>query len=410
MLQRSLKSNLLASLEDTPVVLINGARQVGKSTLARQLIAQEHSARYLTFDDNAVLVAAKTNPQGFIRELTKPVVLDEVQHVPEIFPAIKEAVDTNRVAGNFLLTGSANILLLPTLAESLAGRMEILTLWPLAQCEIENCRCSFVDDIFQGNISSDFDSTLTRSDLIARIIIGGFPEAVSRSNFVRRSAWFRSYVSTMLLRDIRDLAHIANMVDIPRLLQMLAGRCATIVNFAELARSLAMPQSTLKRYFALLETIYMVRRINAWSNNLSKRVIKAPKLLLTDTGVLCHLLKLDHERLADDGNLFGHVLENFVIMELVKQAGWSASAIDFFHYRNHVGEEVDLVMEGPGGKIVAVEIKASANLTAKTFMHLEKFADSCKERFHRGIVFYTGNKILAYDARIIALPIDILWR
>jgi hypothetical protein len=322
MIRRHLTDLVLEALADTPVVLVNGARQTGKSTLVQSPDLAPAKRAYLTFDDPGVLAAARRDPNGFIAGLPAPVTLDEVQHVPELFPAIKAAVDRGREPGRFLLTGSANVLLLPKLSESLAGRMEMLTLWPFSHGELNGVREGFVDALFAPRPSWHLERSeeVGRAALFATVLAGGYPPVLARRVGARRRAWYQSYVTTVLQRDVRDLANIADLTAVPRLLAVLASRAGGLLNFADLSRSLAMPQTTLKRYFALLEATFLVRLLPPWSGNLGQRVIQTPKVYLSDTGLLAHLLGLTVDRLAVDAGLAGGLLENFVLMELLISA------------------------------------------------------------------------------------------
>ena len=310
---------LLDALSDTPVVVLNGARQSGKSTLVQSLTASPASPQiaprqYLTLDDAVVLNAAKSDPAGFINALPGPVTLDEVQRAPELFLAIKAAVDRNRQPGRYLLTGSADVLLLPGIADSLAGRVEVLSLWPLSSAALAvNAALNRADGVFQGDLAALAIAPCDRSDLIARLLAGGFPDAITRSNASRRTAWFDSYVQSILQRDVRDLANIEQLTEIPNLLQLLATRSATLLNFAELSRSCGLPQSTLKRYFALLEMLFLVVRLPSWERNAGKRLVKAPKVFLPDSGLLCHFMGETSNGLAARAGLPGSVVETFVL-------------------------------------------------------------------------------------------------
>ena len=339
-LRRNITDRLLQSLADTPVVLVNGARQTGKSTLVQFMEPPASGRQYLTFDDPSILAAAKTDPSGFVAGLTTPVTLDEVQHVPEIFRAIKVAVDRRRESGRFLLTGSADVLLLPKLSESLAGRMEVLTLWPFSQGEMAGIRERFLDMLFSKEPAwqSDKSSTLQRSDLFEKIMAGGYPPVVARKQAARRKGWFQSYLMTILQRDVRDLANIADLTAVPQLLSVIASRAGSLLNFADLSRSLSLPQTTLKRYFALLETTFLVQLLRPWSVNTGQRVIRTPKTYLNDTGLLSHLLGLTLERLELDAGLAGAALENFVLMELRKQAAWSDTQPRLYYWRTASGK------------------------------------------------------------------------
>lgn len=405
---RHLQPLLEEALGDSPVVLLNGARQTGKSTLAQMLLTKR-DAQYFTFDDASVLSAAATDPIGFLAGLPGAVVLDEVQRVPELFLALKAAVDRDRRPGRFLLTGSANVLLLPRLADSLAGRMEILELWPLSQAEIEGGSKNFIDVVF-GDALPTLQQGALEPDLQERLLFGGYPEALGRSNQRRRTAWFEGYLTTILQRDIRDLANIEGLAELPRLLSLLAARSCTLLNYAELSRSSGIAQSTLKRYLSLLEASFLVRLLPAWSGNLSKRLIKSPKILLNDVGLAAHLLGLDKQRLTRDRNLLGQLLELFVGLELFKQTSWSEARPHLFHYRDVANREVDLVLERASGALVGIEVKAAQAIDARDFKGLRALAEETGERFHRGVVFYTGDQVVPFARNLHALPLTSLWR
>jgi len=323
-----------------------------------------------------------------------------------LFVAIKATVDRNRSPGRFLLTGSANVLVLPRLSDSLAGRMEVLTLWPFSEGELADTQSSFIDAAFAASLPSRGG---TAGDIFSRILRGGFPPAVERADPERRKAWFGSYILTILERDVREIAQVDNLAALSRVLALIAGRVGSLVNFAEVARNLAIPQTTLKRYFALLEATFLARLISPWSTNLGKRLIKTPKLYLNDTGLASSLLGLTAERLRQESVLRGGLLENFVAMELLKQTGWSAAKTQLFHFRTASGQEVDFLLESDAGRIVGVEVKASATVTGHDFNGLRALAEMAGSRFHRGIVLYTGSETVPFTANLYALPVDALW-
>ena len=417
MLQRNALPGLRAALADTPVVLLHGARQTGKTTLTQTIAGGKPPRRYLTLDDPTVLAAAGSDPAGFIGGLEGSVVIDEVQHAPGLFPAIKAEVDRRRTSGRFLLTGSANVLLVPKLSESLAGRLQLITLWPLSQGEIEGRTEGFIDAAFAAKFAPKFagrDSSATKGSkngvpLLDRIVRGGYPEPIARPSGARRSAWYGSYLTTILQRDVRDLANIEGLADFPRLLSLIASRTSGLLNFADLSRGLSMSQSTLKRYFSLLEATFLVVTLPAWSGNLGLRLTKAPKVMLADTGLACHLLGLDPARLKSDGNARGSLLENFVAMELVKQAGWSELEPKLFHFRTPSGREVDLVLEVPGGRVVGIEVKSSSGVNSDDFAGLRTLRETAGEKFVRGIVLYDGAEIVPFEKDLVAVPISALW-
>jgi hypothetical protein len=391
------------------MVLLQGARQTGKSTLAESLAEGEYPARYLTFDDPALLTTARHDPAGFVAGLHEPVVLDEIQRAPELFPALKVRVDRDRRPGRFLLTSSANVTLLPRFTEPLTGRMALLTLWPLSQGEIEERMEGFVDVVFSATLPPLTEALPDRSEVIRRMLRGGYPEVLLRSAESRRSAWFSSYLTTILHRDVRDLANIEGLTALPRLLAVLSARVMALTNFAEWSRSIGLPLSTLKRYMALLERTFLVQMLPAWSGNAGKRLVKAPRLLLGDTGLVANVLGADARRLTAKPELFGPLLENFVAMELLKQLAWSRVRAGLHHFRTQTGQEVDLVLEEKAGRIVGIDVKASATVSAQDFKGLRTLAEVVGKRFRRGVVLYTGSSAIPFGTHLHALPVGALW-
>ena len=408
MLPRHATARLQEALADTPVVYLQGARQAGKSTLAKDL-AEQRSASYMTLDTAAVCAAAADDPDGFVAGLHRPVVIDEAQRVPALATAIKAAVDADRTPGQFLLTGSAGVMALPTLADSLAGRMELHTLWPLSQGEIAGVRETFVDRLFAPKLETPATAPTTENDMIDRICAGGYPEARSRRAGRRRNAWFDAYTDAILQRDVRELAQIDRLLDMPRLLSLLASRTGQLVNQADIARTLGLPQTTLKRYLTLLETTFLVQRLPAWFTNIGKRLAKAPKLMLVDTGLLAHLLDADAARLRRNRVLLGHVFENFVAMEITKQLGWCEKRCRLFHFRTEGGAEVDLVIEDRAGRLVGVEVKGTATLRPQHFAGLKALKEAAGERFVRGVVVYLGTEVVPFGEHLHGLPVGQVW-
>jgi predicted AAA+ superfamily ATPase len=405
---RRARPALEAALADTPVVLVVGPRQAGKTTLCR-LVAERRGVRVLSLDDAATLAAATTDPTGFIAAIDGPVVLDEIQKAPALLPAIKLAVDRRRTAGRFLLTGSADVLSLPRVSESLAGRVEVLTLWPLSQGELVGRREGFIDALFAR---AKVDAGVTgesRAQLVERALRGGFPEAVARRDPERRRAWFRAYVTTMIERDVRDLAQIEGLTDLPRLLNLLAARSASLLNVAELSRSLGLAHTTLSRYLALLEQAFLVRRVPAWAGSRARRAVKTPRVWVPDTGLLGHLAGLTPARLAEEPATVGPLLETFVVSELTKQRGWSRTPVELLHFRTHGGHEVDVVLEAPDGHLVGVEVKAAATIGGGDLKGLRALRDIAGKRFYRGVVLYTGRETLPFGPDLWALPVSALW-
>ncbi len=403
MFERYLAAPLREALDDTPVVLLHGARQTGKSTLAKAVDARR---RYLTLDDATVLTSARSDAAAFVNSLSTPVVIDEVQRAPKLFLAIKASVDRDRRPGHFLLTGSANVMMLPRLADTLAGRMEILTLWPLSQGELEGQREGFVDAIF----SASFSPPSGAAPFLERVLQGGYPEAQVRKTPARRKAWFRSYVTTLLQRDVRDLSNVEALTELSRLLTVLAGRAAGQLNVADLSRTLSIPQTSLKRYMSLLEATFLVQVLPAWTAPVSRRLVKSPRLCLSDTGLAAALLDLDVQRLAHDPAIAGALLENFVVMELKKQMGWSRGLPSLWHYRTHDGLEVDVVLESPAGDVVGIEVKSGVTLSRNDWRGLRALREDAGARFRRGVVLYGGSEVVPFGEDLLAVPLSALWR
>jgi len=397
-----------AALADTPVVLLHGARQTGKSTMARGMASGPRRARYLTFDDAATLSAARRDPQGFLAGLEGNLVIDEVQRVPPLFRAIKAEVDRDRRPGRFLLTGSAHILMVPRLSESLAGRMEILTLWPFSQGEIEGSKEEFLDAVFAPG-SFGITRAASPKDIMGRMLAGGFPEAVARKDPGRRGDWYSAYLDTILQRDVRDMAGITRLDDMPRLLSILASRAGGLLGLLDVSRNLGIPYTSLRRYLVILEMAFLVRLLPPWSRRVSARLAKAPKVLLCDTGLAAHLEGMNAERLGRDPMAFGRMLESFVAIELVKQAEWCSSRPRLAHFRAYTGEEVDVVLEDRAGNVVGVEVKASVGVDERDFRGMKALSSLAGKAFRRGVVLYRGGEVVPFGKDMYAVPIGALW-
>jgi len=411
MIPRHLTPSLLQALQDNPVVLLQGPRQSGKSTLAQALASAGHQARYVTLDDAAVLAAVARDAGGFLSGLTGPVIIDEVQLAPELFRAIKLEVDRQRTPGRFLLTGSSNVLLLPKLSESLAGRMEILTLWPFSQGEMAGLREGFIDALFhQGPLPAVAPLALTRQNLAQRMTTGGYPEMAHRVDPARRQAWFGSYITTILQRDVRDMADIEGLTQMPRLLSLLAAQTGGLLNIAALSRDIGLAQPTLKRYLTLLQATHLYQPLPAWSGSPRKRFIKREKVYLNDSGLVAYLRGLEVAPLAEPNADLGALLESFVGQELHKQIGWSQTKPALYYYRTADGREVDYVLEDRRGMIVGVEVKAATNLRSEDLRGLADLADATGKRFVRGVVLYLGREVVPFGANLHALPMEALWR
>ncbi len=406
MFERHIQSALQEALADTPAVMVVGARQTGKTTLAGKLAAGPWRASYVTLDDPTALEAATADPAGFVAGLGGPAVIDEIQKAPALLPAIKAAIDGDRRPGRFLLTGSADVLALPRVSESLAGRMEVITLWPLSQGELAGRRERFVDRVLGGEAPPPARGG---EDAVARLLRGGYPEAVARPRASRRRAFFDAYVATLLARDARDVAAVENPGALRRLLRLAALRSASLLNHSELARTLAIPVTTLKRYLALLETLFLLHEVPAWASNRGKRLVRAPKLHVADTGLLAALAGFDEEALRRERTLLGPILESFVAAELGKQIGWSETRPGLHHFRTHPGQEVDLVLEDARGRVVGIEVKASGTVAASDLDGLRTLAAPAGKAWVQGIVLYLGTPVVAFGPGLTACPVDTLW-
>ncbi len=424
---RLIEARLAEALEDAPVVLIHGPRQCGKTTLAQYGYAPKHLGwlerpadeaveeesqeyAFITFDDTVAREGAKADPVGFVAGLPERAILDEVQRVPEIFAALKAEVDRHRQPGRFILTGSSNVLLVPTLSDSLAGRMEIVRLHPLAQAELAgvDAQEGFLDALFGGGLQPGQSERLG-PELAVRVVSGGFPAALARPEGRRRSNWYRSYVETLVQRDVRDLAHIRRPDALARLLSAAASETARLYNLSELGSPLQITRPTVAEYVALLERLFLVDPLLPWHSNRLSRLVKTAKLHIGDTGLAASLLNLDAAALAADRPLLGRLLETFVLQELKRQASWSDAETEFFHFRDRDGAEVDIVMERGPGALAGLEVKASATVTRRDFRSLRKIADALGDRFVAGVVLYDGENVVSFGDRFKAVPIRRLW-
>jgi predicted AAA+ superfamily ATPase len=406
MYKRHVLRELEQCLKIFPAILLTGARQSGKTTLVDELAAK--GGYYtVTLDDDTTLASAIRDPSGWLLSLPKPVIIDEVQRAPEIFLAMKLDIDKNRNPGRYILTGSSDPLLSPDLADSLAGRMGILNLYPLSQGEIRGKEESFINKVFSDSFHPEQVEELTPENLYQIMIRGGFPtvQALDNSDIKR---WFKSYIKTMLERDVTDIANIDGLQEFPRLLRLLANRSSMVVNIADVARSLGLVSVTTNRYISILEAIFFVHFLPAWFTNLGKRLKKAPKIHLCDTAMIAQLLDVDEARLLKDTQLAGHFLETFVYSELNKQKSWSSIQCDLFHFRD--GDyKVDLVLEKPDGTIVGIEVTMSRTLATDDLKGLRHLQKTSNNNFKRGIILHPGSQIEYLDDNLWSVPIQCLW-
>ncbi len=403
--RRLAEPRLVEALADTPVVLIHGPRQCGKTTLALQ-IGKRRGYRYYTFDDAATLAAARADITGFAARLERRAILDEVQHVPELFAALKPVIDTHRRSARFILTGSSNVLLVPRLSDSLAGRMEIFRLYPLSQVELARAKPTFLDMLFSA--AQEFPHAGREGkELVERIVRGGYP-VVQKRTPRRRQDWYANYVETLIQRDVRDIARVGSLAALPKLLTLAASQTARLANLSELASGFELSRPTIHNYLTLIERLFLVEFLPPWFSNRVKRLIKTPKLHFGDTGLACSLLRCSAAELDDQRELLGQMLETFVFGEVAKQASAHPERIALYHLRDKDGYEVDIVLQ-LGTSHAGIEVKAASSIGERDFRGLKRLREILGARFHTGIVLYDGDHLLPFGDRLLAVPLSALW-
>lgn len=403
--ERFSAARITTALADTPVVMLIGPRQCGKTTLVRQFAGQKRE--YVTLDDDTVLEAARNDPAGFVRGFDLAAI-DEVQRAPELLRAIKRSVDNDRRAGRFLLTGSANILTLPQVSESLAGRMEIVSLMPISRAEIAGKKPTFLKTAFTGKLAKP-GSAVIGDDLVRTVLVGGYPEMLRRESSRRRQAWARDYVKAIVQRDVRDIAEVEKLDQLPRLLQILAHHSGQLTNFTQIGGQLGIDDKTARRYIGILEQMFLVHRVPPWYRNRLKRLVKTPKLHFLDSGLLAAMLGLTAEQIAKDRSKFGALLETFVFSEVLRQTAWCDESYTLHHYRDKDQDEVDIIVEDERGAMAGIEVKASATVYASDFKGIRKLKNISGDNLKLGVVLYDGTKTVPFGDRLFAAPISCLW-
>ncbi len=404
---RLLAPRLREALKDSPAVLIQGPRQTGKTTLALD-VGKARGFAYISFDDDGARDAAENDPKGFVAALPTRVILDEVQRVPWIFPALKRTIDHRRTAGRFILTGSTNVMLVPRLSESLAGRLAILQLHPLSQVELQRVRSRFIEALFNNRFRTRL-SEGNRGSLTDLIASGGYPAALARRSTLRRQAWYRDLVETQIQRDVQDVARIHSLNVLPRLLSYAAANTASLFNASDLAAPFHQSRQTINDYVTVLERVFLVERLTPWHSNQLSRLVKTPKLHIGDTGLACALLGVDAQNLAEDRTRLGSLFESFVLQELRRQASGRAIPIRFFHYRDRDGFEVDIVAERSASTLAGIEVKGASSVRERDFRGLRKLRGVAGNRFAAGVVLYDGDTAIRFDTNLWALPVSTLW-
>jgi predicted AAA+ superfamily ATPase len=393
------------ALEDTRVVLVEGPRQAGKTTLIRKFVNDRRP--YLSLDDPVILANAKNDPVGFIRNLDGAVI-DEIQRAPELMLVIKQSVDSNTAPGRFLLTGSANVMALPTIGDSLAGRIEIVELFPFAQSELFGRNGDAIDRFF-GKEPLKFGNPVLGQQLAEIVARGGYPEAVARKDERRRVKWFNDYLDLILDRDVRDISTIDQLEKLPMLVRLLAEQSGQLSNHTNIASALQISRATVARYIETLERMFLIDTLPPWFSNRISRLIKTPKHHFLDSGLLSALRQFSPVPPQANPNRFGPLLESFVGAELRKLIGWSEARVTLSHFRTKEGDEVDFVLEDQQGRVVGIEVKASATLRRGDFSGLRKLEAAAGDKFVRGLVLHDHDGLRPVSAKISGVPISVLW-
>jgi predicted AAA+ superfamily ATPase len=409
LIPRHAQTAVTAALSDTRVVVINGARQTGKSTLARLVTADFPGSELRFLDEAPVRAAALADPALFVRH-SGLLVIDEVQRAPDLFLAIKHEVDTDSRPGRFLLTGSARLTGLRDIPDLLPGRSETIELYPLSQGEIDRRPDGFVAAVLRHGVALRVPaSDLRRDDYLERALRGGYPEAVRRTDTGRRARFFESYISDLVNRDVRQLTDIERPADMRRLVNLVAASTGSLAVPASMASRLQVPASTVKRYLDLLDLLFVTHRIPAWSSNLATRAVATPKLLLTDSGLAAHLTGMSLRRARQPTALVGPLIETFVLGELARQLSLADQPVRLYHYRDRDHYEVDAVLEAPSGEVIACEVKAAETVRSDDFRGIQRLARRLGDQLTAGIVLYAGGQALPFGERLRAWPISALW-
>ncbi len=401
------------ALRDTRVVTVNGARQVGKSTLIKAVLRSHPNSRERRLDDAMERQAALNDPTRFVRH-TGLLAIDEIQRVPELVLSIKAEVDEDPTPGRFILTGSARLLGLRKLPDALVGRMETIELWPFSQGEIDRRKEMFIDNLFDDRSVFDIINdreigTETRDGYIERCLRGGFPEAIKRTG-ARRAKFFDAYVDDLIDRDVMQLAEIHRRGELRSLLRLLAGSMAQPLRVERIASEVGLSATTAERYISLLEEVFLIKRLDGWTSSATGRALGLRKVLFVDSGLAANICGLTMSRIRRTDSLVGPLIENFVIGEIARQLTWAETRARLFHYRTKEHVEVDAVLEAADGRIVGIEIKSSETVTRDDFAGLRHLQSRLGDRFHMGLVLYSGKIVSAFGEPFLAAPIDLLWQ
>lgn len=405
-IDRHINNNILEAIRDTPVIFLSGPRQTGKTTLVRKL-AEQLKIRYITLDDDVTLLAAQHDPSGFIQSIDRAVI-DEIQRAPKLLMSIKKNIDENRLPGRFLLTGSANLMALPKVADSLAGRMETLRLYPLSQSEINGNNDNWIDAAF-ANIILENKAIQTYDELVNIVLTGGYPEMLNRTSPKRRSTWARQYIEAIVLRDVQDIAEVGKLDALPRLLQALGHNSGQLCNYSRLGAELGLNHKTVASYMDVFEHMFLLKRVPAWAKTGIKRLIKTPKIQFLDSGLLASLIGVNSNKIDQNRTVFGNLLETFVYAELLKHTTTAEDNYKILYYRDTEKVEVDFIIENSMGDSVAIEVKAAVSIQPGDLLGLKRFSDLVGHKLKLSLILYAGDKILPLGDNIWAVPVSSLW-
>jgi len=409
LLARHIRPQVLEALAESRAVALLGARQVGKSTLVADIAANEHPARMISLDDEPTLNAARADPASFVASITSPAMIDEVQRAPSLLLAIKRRLDNDQTRGQFLLTGSANILTLPTVADALPGRVRYVNLSPLSQGELRGTRETFIDALFDSRPPHISGATIGRAAAASMIATGGYPESQGLSAR-GRSGFFSGYLASIIGRDLQDVANVRNVENIEQLLYVIAARSGGLASYHGMAADLGIDTNTAGAHTKILEDLFLVAKLKSWHVNLGSRQIKSPKLYILDSGLLAYLVGANERRITEDGPVAGAMLESFVAMELRRQADWTSEPVSLYHYRDKQQREVDVVIERHSGEVVGIEVKTTATPRSADFAGLRHLRDKLGAQFKAGVLICTAADTLPFGERLAAVPLSGLWR
>jgi predicted AAA+ superfamily ATPase len=407
---RHAAARVTEALADTRIVTVEGPRQAGKSTLCAD-IASARGMRMVTLDDPNVRQAATDDPDGFTAGLGERAFIDELQRAPELVLALKAAVDRDTRPGRFLVSGSANLLLAPRIGDSLAGRVERVPLRPFTQAEIARVGVpSWLDELWDGGEAPYIESEAVGSTAyVERILAGGFPAVIARAP-ARRRAWLEDYLGALITRDVPDLVSIRRPDLLPVLLRHIAGGSGSLISMRPIAQALAVDEKTIRTYVRLLELLHLVASVPAWTPGFAARAVRAPRLFVEDTALFAHLLDADAARICSDAAVTGRAYETFVAMELARLLPHTEIMPAMRHWRGRHGEEVDIVLEDRGGRVIAIEVKAGATVGRGDMRWLHRFKALAGDRFVAGLVLCTTRRTTPLGDRMWAVPTEALWR